>query len=81
MLNYFKSYSGTMTGEYGFQGKKPVSEGQVYALKITDIGSLGDGIAKVEGMIIFVPDTKIGQEVRVKIVRIVRRAAFGEVVQ
>lgn len=81
MLNYFKSDSGTMTGEYGFQGKKPVSEGQVYTLKITDIGSLGDGIAKVEGMIVFVPDTKIGQEVRVKIVRIVRRAAFGEVVQ
>lgn len=55
-------------------------EGQVYTLKITDIGSQGDGIGKVEGMIVFVPNTKVGQEVKVKIARVVRRAAFGEVV-
>ena len=69
-----------MTGEYGFKGRKPVEEGQVYTLKITDIGSQGDGIGKVEGMIVFVPNTKVGQEVKVKIKRVVRRAAFGEVV-
>ncbi len=70
-----------MTGEYGFKGKKPVEEGQTYTLKITDIGSQGDGIGKVEGMIVFVPNTKVGQEVKVKIKRVVRRAAFGEVVE
>jgi len=69
-----------MTEEYGFKGRKPVVEGQVYTLKITDIGSQGDGIGKVEGMIVFVPNTKVGQEVKVKIARVVRRAAFGEVV-
>jgi predicted RNA-binding protein with TRAM domain len=69
-----------MTGEYGFKGRKPVSEGQVYTIKITDIGSQGDGIGKVEGMIVFVPNTKVGQEVKVKITKVVRRAAFGDVV-
>jgi predicted RNA-binding protein with TRAM domain len=69
-----------MTGEYGFKGRKPVAEGQVYTIQITDIGSQGDGIGKVEGMIVFVPDTKVGQEVKVKITKVVRRAAFGDVV-
>lgn len=70
-----------MTGEYGFKGRKSVEEGQTYTLKITDIGSQGDGIGKVEGMVVFVPNTKVGQEVKVKIKRVVRRAAFGEVVE
>ncbi len=69
-----------MRDEYGFKGRKPVVEGQVYTVRITDIGSQGDGIGKIEGMVVFVPGTKVGQEVKVKISRVVRRAAFGEVV-
>ncbi|MBM4237184.1 MAG: TRAM domain-containing protein [Euryarchaeota archaeon] len=69
-----------MVDEYGFKGKKPVEEGKVYGLRIVDIGSQGDGIARVEGMVVFVPDTKVGQEVRVKIKKVSRKVAFAEVV-
>ena len=58
----------------------PVSEGETYKVKIEDIGMEGDGIAKVENFVIFVPDTKVGQKVDVKIEKVFRRTAFGLVV-
>ena len=58
----------------------PVSEGETYKVKIEDIGLEGDGIAKVEDFVIFVPETKVGQKVDVKIEKVFRRTAFGLVV-
>lgn len=37
---------------------------------IDDIGSQGDGIAKLQGFLIFVPKSKIGERVRVRIVSV-----------
>jgi predicted RNA-binding protein with TRAM domain len=44
-----------------------VKENQEIEVLIDDIGSKGDGIAKIEGYLIFVPRSKIGERVRVKI--------------
>jgi predicted RNA-binding protein with TRAM domain len=46
---------------------RPVKENQEIEVLIDDIGSKGDGIAKIEGYLIFVPRSKIGERVRVKI--------------
>lgn len=62
-------------------GEIPVEEGEEYDVKIEAKGSKGDGIAKVEGYIIFVPNTEIGDEVKIKINRALRGYAFGEVVE
>lgn len=67
--------------EHGFKGSKPVEEGKEYTVTITDVGSQGDGVAKVDGFIIFVPETKVGQTVKVKVVRVMKKSAFAQVVQ
>jgi len=58
----------------------PVEEGKVYEAKIIDIGREGDGLARIENFVVFVPGTKVGEEVKVRITRVLRRMAFGEVV-
>ncbi len=63
-----------------FKGNKkvPVKEGETYKVKIEDIGKGGDGIARVEGFVIFVPETKKGDEVDIKIKSVKNKFAFGE---
>ena len=59
----------------------PVEEGKVYEAKIEDIGREGDGLARIQNFVVFVPGTKIGDQVKVKITKVHRRMAFGEVVK
>jgi predicted RNA-binding protein with TRAM domain len=61
--------------------KKPVEEGQTYSVTISDIGSQGDGVGKIEGFVIIVPDTKIGETVQVRINRVSKKVAFGTVMK
>ncbi len=56
----------------------PVSEGQEIDVVIDDIGSRGDGITRVQGFLIFVPKARIGERLRVKIVRVGRKFAIAE---
>ncbi len=58
----------------------PVNVGDEIDLKIEAVGEKGDGIAKVKGFVIFVPNTKAGDEVKVKITKVLRKVGFGEVV-
>ncbi|MDH5438657.1 MAG: TRAM domain-containing protein [Candidatus Bathyarchaeota archaeon] len=41
----------------------------------------GDGVAKIEGFVIFVPNTKQGEHVKFKIIRVGSKFAIGELVQ
>ena len=59
----------------------PIKENEEYNVKIEGIGEKGDGIAKITGYTIFVPDTKEGDEVKIKINRVLPRFAFAEVVK
>ena len=56
----------------------PIQEGEEYEVKIEDVGKEGDGITRVEGFVVFVPDTKVGDEVKVRITSVRRRFAFAE---
>jgi predicted RNA-binding protein with TRAM domain len=56
----------------------PIQEGEEYEVKIEDVGKEGDGITRIEGFVVFVPDTKVGDEVKVKITSVRRRFAFAE---
>ncbi len=76
---YLSSNPNTMY-EHGFKGTKPVEEGKEYTVTITDVGSQGDGVAKIDGFIVFVPETKVGQTVKVKVVRVMNKSAFARVV-
>jgi predicted RNA-binding protein with TRAM domain len=56
----------------------PIQEGEEYEVKIEDVGKEGDGITRIEGFVVFVPDTKVGDEVKVRITSVRRRFAFAE---
>ena len=64
-----------------FNVKKPVEVDKEYEAKIEDTSRRGDGIAKIEGFIIFVPNTKQGEHVKFKVTRVGNRFAIGELVQ
>ena len=46
----------------------PVKVGDEIDVKIEAVGEKGDGIAKQEGFVLFVPNTKEGQEVKIRII-------------
>jgi predicted RNA-binding protein with TRAM domain len=77
-------------GGYGNRGgfgrgsgsfNKPVEVGKEYNVSISDTSRRGDGIAKVEGFIVFVPGTKQGQNVRIRVTQVSDRFASGQVVE
>ena len=59
---------------------KPVKEGETYDVEILEVGSRGDGIAKIQNFVIFVPGTNKGDKVKVRITKVRSSSAVGEVV-
>jgi len=59
---------------------KPVEIGKEYDVEIQEISRRGEGITRIKGLVTFVPNTKPGDNVRIKITRISRRFAEAEVV-
>jgi len=64
----------------GFGQLAPVNEGDEIEVKIETVGKKGDGIAKRDGFVLFVPNTKEGDEVKIKITRVLRNVGFAEVI-
>ncbi len=59
-------------------GMAPVKENQEIEVVIDDIGSKGDGIAKLQGFLIFVPHGKIGERIKVRITSVREKFATAE---
>ncbi len=59
----------------------PVKVGEVLDVTIEDTARQGDGIARVEGFVIFVPNTKVNDKVKIKIKELKRSSAIAEVVE
>ena len=66
-------------GSGGFP-PKPVEIGQEYDVDIKETSRRGEGIARIQGLVIFVPNTKNGDHVKIRIKRVSRRFAEAEVV-
>ena len=89
------SYGGRSNDRYGGGGRrfgggggrsfdnspKPVETGKEYDVSITEISRKGDGIARVEGFVIFVKDGKAGQNAKVRITQVGQRFASAEIVE
>jgi predicted RNA-binding protein with TRAM domain len=56
----------------------PVKENEELEVVIDDIGSRGDGIARIQGYLIFVPNSKIGERVKVRILSVGGKFAVAE---
>ncbi|MCW3994084.1 MAG: TRAM domain-containing protein [Candidatus Bathyarchaeota archaeon] len=61
-----------------FLQKAPIWRGQQLEVVIDDIGSKGDGIARMHNYMIFVPGGKVGERVTVKIVSVGGKFAVAE---
>lgn len=59
---------------------KPVEVGKEYDVEIQETSRRGEGIARIKGLVCFVPNTKPGEKVKIRITRVSRRAAEAEVV-
>lgn len=56
----------------------PVKENQELEVTIADIGSRGDGIARIQSYMIFVPRSKIGERVKIRILSVREKFAVAE---
>ena len=70
-------------GSGGFRSfkPKPVEVGKEYDVTISEISRRGDGIAKIDGFVIFVAGTKQGQQARIKVTQVANRFATGQLVE
>jgi len=82
-----RGYGGGGSGGYGGGGfgrdsfgKKPVEVGKEYDVEITEISRRGDGIAKIEGFVIFVSGAKAQTKVRIKVTSVGPRFASAQLV-
>jgi predicted RNA-binding protein with TRAM domain len=73
-------FGGNRGGSFG-SFKKPVEVGKEYNVTISDTSKRGEGIAKIDGFVIFVPGTKMGQQARIKVTQVSERFASGQVVE
>ena len=59
---------------------KPVEIGKEYDVEIQETRRRGEGIARIKGLVVFVPNTKPGEHVKIRVTRISRRFCEAEVV-
>jgi predicted RNA-binding protein with TRAM domain len=80
-MGYSKREGGSYEGRRGHgKGFKrcPVELGEELQVDIKELSSKGDGLARVQGWVIHVPNTKLGDRVKVKITQIRAKAANAE---
>ena len=66
---------------YANYREKPVEVDKEYEAKIEDVSRKGDGVAKIDGFIVFVPNAKQGELVKFRVTKVGNRFATGELVQ
>ena len=77
-----------MYGEHrkgGFRGggmgmSPPVKVGDEMDVTIEAVGEKGDGLAKKNGFVLFVPGVKEGQQVKIRVTKVLRKVGFAEVI-
>ena len=74
------SYEGRRGHGKGFK-RCPVELGEELEVEISELSPKGEGIARSQGFVIYVPDTKPGDRVKIKVIRITEKAANGQVVK
>ena len=77
-----RSYGGS--GNRGFNrgspSAKPVEVGKEYEVDVTEISRQGDGVARIQGFVVFVKNGKVKQNVKVKVEQVGNRFATATLV-
>ena len=61
--------------------KKPVEKNKEYIVDIVDNGFEGEGIAKIDGFTIFIPNAIKGEKIKILIVKVLSSHAFGKIIE
>ncbi len=67
-------------GGFGGPSTAPVKVGDEIDVVIDAVGEKGDGLAKKDGFVLFVPGVKQGDHVRIRVTKVLRKVGFAEVV-
>ena len=59
----------------------PLQIGDVCTGYISSVGGKGDGILRIKGFVVFVPGVDAGDFVKVKIVKVLPKVSFGELIE
>lgn len=54
-----------------------IQKNKIYRAEIVDYTAEGSGVARIEGMAVFVPNTAVGDQCDIRIVKVNKRMAFG----
>ena len=57
---------------------KPVKVGEEYDVEINEVGSKGDGIARIKNFVVFINGVKQGEKTKIRITDVRDRFAIGE---
>lgn len=74
------SYEGRRGHGKGFK-RCPVELGKTYEVDVTEMSRQGEGIARIQGFVIFVANAKPGDHVKIKITRIGGMTAKAEILK
>jgi len=55
-----------------------VREGEELDVRVEAVGEKGDGIARKDGFVLFVPNTKAGDEIRIRVTKVLAKVGFAE---
>ena len=61
--------------------KESFKKNDMVTLEITDLGSSGEGIGKVDGFTLFVKDALIGDVIRAKIIKLKKNYGYGRLME
>jgi len=57
-----------------------LKEGEKHLVTIFSKGNKGDGMTKIDGMVVFIPNTIEGETVDIEITSVLEKVAFGKVI-
>jgi len=73
-----RSGYGSSFGGYGVRAK-PVEVGKEYDVVVTETSQRGDGVARIQGYVVFVEGARAGQKARIKVTRVGERFANAQI--
>jgi predicted RNA-binding protein with TRAM domain len=75
------SYGRGGSGYYrDFGGTNPVEVGKEYDVEVNEVSRQGDGVARVQGLVVFVKNGKVGDKAKVRVISTGSRFAIAEIV-
>ena len=58
-----------------------IEKNKEYVVDIIDNGFQGEGIAKIDGLTIFIPNAIKGEKIKILIVKVLSSHAFGKIIE